>query len=236
MLAGVHRSSARYNPTSRAAAVAADAELLRRLRQIRDAHPRFGVPRGFALLQAQGRAVNHKRVERLWRVAGFQVPRRKRRVWKRPMVEPRAQVPCVAERPNHVWTYDFIEDGLLDGRRLRILNILYEFTREWLAVKVGASMSGRAVVSVLWLLFVQRGAPAFVRSDNGGEFVASEVRYVPASVRRWTDHEHSHQGLLNMERVTSPLRGLHTIPIAKCENGTLTTPAGSTYNPSTLRP
>ncbi len=175
-LAGAHRSSTRYKPASRAAAAAADAELLERLRRIRDAHPRFGVPRVVALLRAQGQGVNHKRVERLWRAAGFQVARRRRKAWKRAKAEPQAQVPCAAERPNHVWTYDFIEDGLIDGRRLRILNVLDEFTREWLAVRVGASMSGRTVVSVLCPLFLQRGAPAFVRSDNGGEFIAVEVR------------------------------------------------------------
>lgn len=176
VLAGVHRSSARYKPTKRAAATAADAELLERLRQIRDAHPRFGVPRVVALLRAAGLKINHKRVERLWRAAGFKVPRRRRKAWKRPKVEPQPQVPCVAEWPNHVWTYDFIEDGLLNGRKVRILNVLDEFTREWLAVKVGASMSGRAVVSVLCPLFAQRGVPAFVRSDNGSEFIAFEVR------------------------------------------------------------
>lgn len=175
-LAGVNRSSARYKPTRREAATAADAELLERLLQIRDAHPRFGVPRVVALLRAQGKVVNHKRVERLWRAAGFQVPRRRRKAWKRSKVEPQPQVPCVAERPNHVWAYDFMEDGLMDGRKVRILNVLDEFTREWLAVKVGASMSGKAVVSVLCPLFQERGVPAFVRNDNGGEFIASEVR------------------------------------------------------------
>jgi putative transposase len=171
VLAGVHRSSARYQ-----APKAGDAALLERLRRIRDAHPRFGVPRVVALLRADGVTANHKRVERLWRAAGFQVPRRRRRGWKRPKVEPQPDVPCVAERPNHVWTYDFIEDGLIDGRKLRLLNVLDEFTREWLAVKAGASMSGKAVVAVLGPLFRERGAPAFVRSDNGGEFIAAEVR------------------------------------------------------------
>lgn len=122
------------------------------------------------MLRTQEQKVNRKRVERLWKAAGFQVPRRKRRVWKRPRVEAQTPVPCIAERPNHVWTYDFIEDGLIDGRKIRILNILDEFTREWLAVKVGASMSSKAVVSVLRPLFLQRGVPAFVRSDNGSEF------------------------------------------------------------------
>ena len=176
VLASAHRSSARYKAKGRTAAAAADAELLERLRRIRDLHPRFGVPRVVALLRAEGQGVNHKRVERLWRGAGFQVPRRRRRVWKGPKVEPQPRVPCVAERPNHAWTYDFIEDGLLDGRKLRILNVLDEFTREWLAVRAGASMSGKAVVSVLCPLFSERGAPAFVRSDNGGEFIAVEVK------------------------------------------------------------
>jgi putative transposase len=172
ILAEIHRSSARYPSRPRTR----DTALLERLRRIRDAHPRFGVPRVVALLRAGGDTVNHKRVERLWRAAGFQVPRRKRRAWKRPKVEPQPLVPCVAERPDHVWTYDFVEDGLLDGRKVRILNILDEFTREWLAVKAGASMSARSVVSMLLPLFAERGAPAFVRSDNGGEFIATEVK------------------------------------------------------------
>jgi transposase InsO family protein len=113
-------------------------------------------------------------VERLWKAAGLQVSRRRKR-WKRPKVAALPSVPCVAERPNHVWSYDFIEDGLIDGRKMRILNILDEFTREWLAVKAGVSMSGRAVVSVLCPLFRERGSPAFLRSDNGGEFIAAEV-------------------------------------------------------------
>lgn len=171
-LANMHRSSARYRPVSRAA----DAELVARLQRIRQAHPRFGVPRVLAQLRAQGVCANHKRVERLWRAAGFQVVRRRKRAWKRPKVEPQPNVPCTAEHPNHVWTYDFIEDGLMSGRKLRMLNVLDEFTREWLAVKVGASMSGKAVAGVLTVLFGERGAPAFVRSDNGGEFVAAEVR------------------------------------------------------------
>lgn len=179
MLAGIGRSSARY-PTKPKRTM--ETELWEQLRQIKEAHPRFGVPRVVALLRAQGQAVNHKRVERLWRSSGFQVPRRKRRAWKRPRVEAQPPVPCVAERPDHVWTYDFIEDGLIDGRKVRILNILDEFTREWLAVKVGASMSGKAVVSVLRPLFSERGAPAFVRSDNGSEFIAGEVRKVLEAV------------------------------------------------------
>jgi len=172
VLAGIPRSLARYKARSRTQ----DAELVTQLHRLRETHPRFGVPRILALLRAEGITINHKRVERLWRAAGLQVPRRKRRVWKRSKVEPQLPMPCTAERPNQVWTYDFIEDGLSDGRKIRILNILDEFTREWLAVKVGASLSGRAVVSVLKPLFVERGVPAYLRSDNGGEFIAAEVK------------------------------------------------------------
>jgi len=172
MLAGIPRSLARYKARPRPQ----DAELAARLRRLGTDHPRFGVPRIGALLRAEGITVNHKRVERLWRAAGLQVPHRRRKAWKRPKVEPQPPVPCTAERPNQVWTYDFIEDGLSDGRKVRILNVLDEFTREWLAVKAGASMSGRAVVSVLLPLFAERGAPAFLRSDNGGEFIAAEVQ------------------------------------------------------------
>lgn len=178
VLTGVNRSSARYQaqPKTR------DAELLARLLQFKAVRPRFGVPRILALLKAEGKAVNHKRLERLWKAAGLQVPRRKRRPFRRAKVEAQPAVPCVAAYPNHVWTYDFIEDGLLDGRKLRILNILDEFTREWLAVKAGASMSGKAVVAVLGPLFAARSVPAFLRSDNGGEFIALEVKAALAAV------------------------------------------------------
>lgn len=170
-LAGIHRSSARYQARPRR-----DTDLLTRLRQLKEIHPRFGVPRILALLKAEGKIVNHKRVERMWRVAGLQVPRRRRRKFKKTKIELQPEVPCVAEYPNHVWTYDFIEDSLMDGRKLRILNILDEFTREWLAVRAGVSMSGKAVANILHPLFSERGAPVFLRSDNGGEFVAREVK------------------------------------------------------------
>jgi putative transposase len=175
-LIGVARASVRYHEVVRSK----DAELLAKLRQIKEEHPRFGVPRVMALLKSADvpspgdNRVNHKRIERLWRIAGLQVARRKRQ--KRPSRPDRVEAPCKAERPNHVWTYDFIEDALLDGRKIRILNILDEFTREWVAVKAGVSMSAKAVVNVLAPLFQQQGAPMFVRSDNGGEFIATEVK------------------------------------------------------------
>jgi putative transposase len=172
-LIGIQRASVRYCAVVRSQ----DAKLLIQLRQIKEQHPRFGVPRVMALLRttdSSWETVNRKRVERLWRGAGLQVARRKRK--KRPPKAERTTIPCKAERPNHVWTYDFIEDALLDGRKIRILNILDEFTREWIAVKVGISMSAKAVVSVLMPLLQKLGPPMFVRSDNGGEFIATEVK------------------------------------------------------------
>ncbi len=85
-------------------------------------------------------------------------------------------VPCQAEYPNHVWCYDFQQDGLLSGRKIRLLNILDEFTREWLSVTVGVSLTSQAVLSALKSLFAVRGVPRYIRSDNGPEFIAAEVQ------------------------------------------------------------
>lgn len=161
------RSSARY-----AAHPRDDAALAERLAQIGSRHPRFGVRRAHALLRADGWDVNRKRVERVWREASLQVPQRPR---KRKIKTGRG-VPCQACRPNHVWSYDFQEDALLSGRKVRLLNVLDEFTREWLSVSVGASLTSRAVLAALEPLFASRGAPSFVRSDNGPEFIAAEVK------------------------------------------------------------
>lgn len=144
-----------------------DAALLEKLRSLKEQYPRFGVPRVMAMLKREGApfdAVNRKRVERLWRLAGLQVARRRRQ--KRPKPPERSVTPCQAEYPNHVWTYDFIEDALLDGRKIRILNIVDEFTREWVAVKAGVSMSGKAVVATLLPLFREHGVPGFLHHHN----------------------------------------------------------------------
>jgi putative transposase len=172
-LIGVHRSSVRYS----AVADSKDDELLTKLRALKEQFPRFGVPRVVAMLKAAGPpfdTVNRKRIERLWQFAGLQVARRRRQ--RRKQKPDRSRLPCQADHPNHVWTYDFIEDALLDGRKIRILNILDECTREWVAVKAGVSMSGKAVIGVLLRLFRSRTVPTFLRSDNGGEFIANEVK------------------------------------------------------------
>ena len=121
---------------------------------------------------ARARAVNHKRVQRPWHKHGLQVPQRP----KKRRIKTGRSVPCQAQHPDHVWSYDFREDALLSGRKVRLLNILDEFTREWLSVTVGVSLTSQAVMGALRVLFAARGVPAFVRSDNGPEFIAAEVQ------------------------------------------------------------
>lgn len=161
------RSSARYQAHPHD-----DQTLTEQLEQIKQKYPRFGVPRAHALLRAEGQDINRKRVERVWRKSGLQVPKRR----KKRKIKTGRRVPCQAERPNHVWSYDFQEDALLSGRKIRLLNVLDEFTREWLSVTVGVSLTSQSVIAALRPLFTTRAVPSFVRSDNGPEFIAAEVR------------------------------------------------------------
>jgi transposase InsO family protein len=136
---------------------------------------RYGYRRVTALLRVAGWAVNHKRVERIWRREGLKVPRRqprRGRLW----LNDGSCVRLRPERPNHVWAYDFVEDRTRDGRRFRLLCVVDEFTREALAIRVARRLSAADVIDVLTDLFIARGVPAHIRSDNGPEFVAEAVR------------------------------------------------------------
>jgi putative transposase len=119
--------------------------------------------------------VNDKRVERIWRREGLKVPERqpkRGRLWL-------ADGSCVrlrAEHPNHVWSYDFVEDRTHDGRKYRMLNVIDEFTHECLAIRVARRLKAADVIDVLSDLFILRGVPGHVRSDNGPEFVAEAVQ------------------------------------------------------------
>ena len=146
------------------------------MRRIARRRPRFGSPRVYRELRRLDWPVNHKRVERLWREEGMQVPgkqyKRRRLSWGG------SENSCVrrrAQRPNHVWTYDFLTDRTEDGRQLKLLVVVDEFTRENLAIEVARSLTARQVIDVLQYVFAVRGAPEFIRSDNGPEFVAREV-------------------------------------------------------------
>ena len=168
---GVPRSSQRYVEGERGR----EEELLLRIRALARENPRYGYRRIRALLQREGWSVNLKRVHRLWRREGFRVPqiqRKRRRLGQ-------SENGCArrrAERPNHVWNYDFIHDQTGDGRGLKLLPVVDEFTRECLTIEVEQSMTAGDVVSTLGYLFEVWDEPEFIRSDNGPEFIAEVVR------------------------------------------------------------
>jgi putative transposase len=169
----LNRSTARYLPHDPEGRE--DAGLVEAIRTIQSKHARYGVRRVWATLHRDGysgQAVNHKRVQRV--MHRYQLVIVRRRKVKR--IRSGASVPCKAEYPNHVWTIDFQEDSLLGGGKVRILNVLDEFTREWLAVWVGARASAKIVGETLLPLFTERRAPLFLRCDNGGEFVAHDLK------------------------------------------------------------
>ena len=119
--------------------------------------------------------MNAKRVERIWRREGLEAPRRqpeRGRLW----LNDGSCVRLRPERPNHVWAYDFVQDRTSDGRVLRMLVVVDEFTRECLAIRVGRRLGSEEVLEVLAELLVRHGPPEHIRSDDGPEFAATAVR------------------------------------------------------------
>ena len=170
---GLHRSGVRYEPSPDAD----ESVLVKRTHELATANPRYGYRRVTALLRAEGRAVNVKRVLRLWRAEGLKVPRRQRKRRRLGTSEGGSQRRRAARR-NEVWSYDFVFDQTADGRPLKVLPVVDEYTRECLALVVGRSLTAADVVRTLATLVADRGVPAYLRSDNGPEFIA-------AAVRRW---------------------------------------------------
>ena len=125
-----------------------------------------------ALLRREGFAVNRKRVHRIWKEERLQVPRKRRKRRR----GPKGDVVRRALYRNHVWSWDFVEDSTERGERLRFLTMVDEYTRESLALEVGRSLGAEEALAVMDWLLPARGAPCYLRSDNGPEFVASEVR------------------------------------------------------------
>jgi len=126
----------------------------------------------WAELNRSGEAVNKKKVHRLWRKAGLAFPAQK----KRRRRGSGKTVPIAAKYPDHVWTYDFMQDATVDGRKLRLLTVIDEYTRESVAIRVERRLSSAEVLEVLECLFEQRATPVFLRSDNGPEFIAGAVK------------------------------------------------------------
>ena len=136
---------------------------------------RYGYRRITALLRTAGWVVNKKRVERIWRREGLKVPAKqpkRGRLW----LTDGSCIRLRPERPNHVWAYDFVEDRTHDGRKYRMLNIVDEFTREALAIRIDRRLRSTDVIDTLADLFILRGIPGHIRSDNGSEFIATAVK------------------------------------------------------------
>ena len=143
--------------------------------QLASRYGRYGYRRVSALLRRDGWRVNHKRVERIWRLEGLKVPAKqpkRGRLWF-------TDGSCVRLRPqrqNHVWAYDFVALRTRDGRPVRLLTVVDEYTRECLAIEVGRSLRSPHIIECLGNLMVEHGVPEHLRSDNGPEFTARAVR------------------------------------------------------------
>ena len=127
------------------------------------------------MLRNEGWRVNHKRVERIWRREGLKVPQKqpkRRRLWLN-------DGSCIRLRPkrkDHVWSYDFVFTRTSDGRPLKILTLIDEYTRQCLAINVRRNIKSQDVIESLTDLFIMRGIPEHIRSDNGPEFTSKTVR------------------------------------------------------------
>jgi putative transposase len=166
------RSSQRYISTK----ATKDAALMHRTVALSRKNPRYGYRRVWALLRREGWEVNKKRIHRLWREAGLKVPASRERKRRRMGTSENGCTRRRAEYPGHVWSYDFAMDATEDGRRLKIMPIVEEYSRECLALEVERSITAEDVVKTLDRLFTERGAPSFIRSDNGPEFIAEAVK------------------------------------------------------------
>ena len=171
MALGQHRSTQRKIPQGRDDEEQLTADIIELARQ----YGRYGYRKIAELLRRAGWLVNDKRVERIWRREGLKVPHKqpkRGRLWF-------ADGSCIrlrAEHRNHVWSYDFVEDRTHEGRKYRMLNVIDEFTHECLAIRVARKLKAVDVIGVLADLFILRGVPGHIRSDNGPEFVARALQ------------------------------------------------------------
>ena len=169
--AGQPRATQRHTPKP-------DAEedrLRERLNEFSRQRSRAGYRTACGQFRQEGLRVNPKRVQRPWREEGLKVPRKQCKKRRMGTSENGSQR-RVATRPNEVWSYDFVSDQTTDGRRLKFLCVVDEFTRECLALAVRRSFRAKDVIAVLAALIAQRGVPAHLRSDNGPELVAQAVQ------------------------------------------------------------
>ena len=168
---GQHRSTQRKVPCGRPDEIRLTEDIIALVEEF----GRYGYRMITGMLNNSGWHVNHKRVARIWRQEGLKVPQKqpkKGRLWLNDVSCGRLR----PERPNHVWSYDFVQDRTHDGRIFRTLNIIDEFTKEALVIRVRRKLNSTDVVDALTDLFILRGPPDYIRSDNGAEFIAKKVR------------------------------------------------------------
>ena len=168
-LVGISRSSARYKPKPNPE----EEAFKQQVRELAQQHPNYGYRRITAILRREGSNVNYKRVQRVWQQEGLQLPKKKPRKRR---CGPKGEVIHKAEYRNHVWSYDFLEEHTVRGKRIRILAVMDEFTRECLAFVADRSITSDKVVDLLDWLFQIYGIPQYLRSDNGPELVAHNVQ------------------------------------------------------------
>jgi len=152
-----------------------EEQLIARIIELATQYGRYGYRRITAMLRIEGWNANHKRVERIWRSEGLKVPQKqpkRKRLWLN-------DGSCVRLRPehkDHVWSYDFVMDRTSEGKSFRMLAILDEHTRECLSIVVKRRLTSQDVLDELYNLFLLRGTPEYIRSDNGSEFTAKVIR------------------------------------------------------------
>ena len=176
-LLGQARRTQRYAPILRSD----EDALTRAIITLASQYGRYGYRRITALLKQAGWGVGKDRAERIWRREGLKVPQRQkppRRLW----LNDGSCLRLRPERPGHVWSYDFVSAARHDGRSLRLLTLIDEYTRECLAIRVARRLGSQEVIETLADLMLVRGIPEYLRSDNGPEFVARELRKWLASL------------------------------------------------------
>ena len=162
-LTQLNRSTHRYEKKEKK-----EKELRDRIKFLARRYPRYGSPRIHVLLRRDGLMINHKKVERIYREEELSLRRkRKRRIRSENRERPEAPI-----RPNEKWSMDFVSDSIAGGRRFRTLNVIDEFTREALAIKVDSSLPGRRVADTLEQIGLLRGFPDYILCDNGPEFIS----------------------------------------------------------------
>ena len=164
----MRRKSYRYEPKQQDTGT-----LIVQIKELAMKYPRFGYRRVWAMLRRAGMVINHKRVHRLWKRLGLALARKRPK--KRHSGVANGILP-IATRANQIWTYDFVFDQVVSGRKLKMLTLIDEYTRECLAVEVGTSVTSQKVRAVLERVCYGRGCPDAIRSDNGSEFIANATR------------------------------------------------------------